>query len=118
MDREIWIWKAPMSGCESSGWPRWSVVMPLTTVPALRSSAVLMTLNVAWSSRFSKFASSGTRRRVSRRRELWRLVPRTHDAIPSDAASKLEVIGRPADGINYGQHLWGSVLGGGKPAAT
>ena len=29
-----WLWKAPMSGDESSGSPRWSVVMPLAAVPA------------------------------------------------------------------------------------
>ena len=30
-----WLWKAPMSGSgESRGSPRWSVVMPLTAVPA------------------------------------------------------------------------------------
>src|SRR5215468_8841216 len=29
-----WLWKAPISGWEARGSPRWSVVMPLTAVPA------------------------------------------------------------------------------------
>ena len=34
MSEPDWLWKAPMSGGEASGSPRWSVVMPLTAVPA------------------------------------------------------------------------------------
>ena len=29
-----WVWKAPMSGVESSGSPRWSVRTPVTATPS------------------------------------------------------------------------------------